>query len=129
MTDIALAVILHPTDDSVLIARRMPDAHLPDVWEFPGGKCEPGESTRDAAVREALEEVGVAVTPIEEWPAITHVYTDRIVTLHPWLCRAASANAQALGSQEVRWVNRDALEDYEFPPANRPLLDRIRDRS
>ncbi len=123
--DIAIAIILHPTDDSILIALRKSDVHLPDMWEFPGGKCEPGEAPRDAVVRESLEEVGLIVEPVEEWPTITHDYADRTVTLHPFLCRASSSDAKPLGNSQVKWVLRSELGGYAFPPANASLLMRL----
>jgi len=123
--DIAIAIILHPTDDSVLIAQRKPDVHLPNLWEFPGGKCIPGEPPQAAAVRESFEEVGLTVSPIEEWPTITHSYPDRTITLHPFLCRASSDAAEPLDNRQVIWVRRSKLNEYEFPAANRSLIDRL----
>ena len=122
---IAIAIIVHPTSDSILIALRHSDVHLPDLWEFPGGKCEPGETPRGAVVREALEEVGLTVTPIHEWDVITYEYPERTVRLHPFVCTTDSADAKALGSQRVAWVDRGALIDYEFPEANFPIIHRL----
>lgn len=123
---IALAIILHPTDGTVLIAKRKVDAHLPDVWEFPGGKCLPGEDPALCAVREAQEETGLAVTVLEAWPSVSHAYSDRAVTLHPFLCLADSGDARPLGSRAVAWVAPSALGRYPFPDANGPLLERLR---
>lgn len=122
---IALAIILHPTDGTVLIARRKADAHLPDVWEFPGGKCLPGEDPAACAVREAREETGLAVTVLEAWPALGHAYPDRAVTLYPFLCRAAGSEARALDSRAVAWAVPSELRRYPFPEANGPLLERL----
>ena len=123
--DIAIAIIVHPREDSVLIALRKSDAHLPDVWEFPGGKCEPNESARDAVVRECLEEVGLNVTPVQEWDVITYEYPEKTVRLHPFVCTTDSVDAQPLGSQRVEWVERGWLIDYEFPDANFPIIHRL----
>jgi mutator protein MutT len=125
---IALALILHPTDGTMLIAQRSEGAHLAGLWEFPGGKCLPGEAPQECAVREAREETGLAVTALEAWPTITHAYPDRTVTLHPFLCRAPSGDARPLGSRRVAWVAPDDLDQYPFPPANGPLLERLRGR-
>lgn len=122
---IALAIILHPTDGTVLIARRKADAHLPDVWEFPGGKCRPGESPADCAVREAREETGLAVTVLEAWPSVSHAYPDRAVMLYPFLCQASSGEARPLESRAVAWAAPSELGRYPFPAANGPLLERL----
>jgi len=124
--DIALAVIRHPRTDAVLIARRKDDAHLGGLWEFPGGKCLAGEAPADCAVRETLEETGLAVFILEAWPIIPYAYPERLVTLHPFLCRARAAEALPLASREVRWALPSALGEYAFPPANAPLLARLR---
>ena len=124
--EIALAIILHPNKAAVLISQRRPDAHLPNLWEFPGGKCLLGETAPNCAVREAREETGLDITILEAWPAIFHIYPERVVTLYPFLCRAASANAEARASQAVAWVQPEELDAYDFPEANAPLLRRLK---
>lgn len=128
---IALALILHPSDGSVLdgtvlIAQRSANVHLADLWEFPGGKCLPEETPEECAVREAREETGLEVAVIEFWQAITYTYPDRTVTLHPFLCRAVSGEAKPLGSRKIYWVSLDELDQYPFPEANKGLLERLR---
>ena len=123
---IALALILHPTEGTVLIAQRKPNTHLADLWEFPGGKCLAGEMTEGCAVREAREETGLEVAVLEAWPPITHVYPERTVTLHPFLCRAVSGEARPLGSRRIVWAKPTELGNYPFPEANGPLLERLR---
>ena len=123
---IALALILHPADGTVLISQRLPDAHLANLWEFPGGKCRPDEIPADCAVREAREETGLDVAVLETWPTITHAYPDRTVTLHPFLCQAATSDAKPLGSRQIAWVSPRDLADYPFPEANSPILERLR---
>lgn len=126
--DIALAIILHPTEARVLLARRLQTAHLGGFWEFPGGKIEAGETPAEAAIREAREEVGLAVRLLSAWPPITHAYPDRTVTLHPFLCRAETDSAQTNASQQIVWASLDSLGDYDFPPANAPILARLEKR-
>lgn len=123
--DIGLALVLHPHADAILIARRNNDAHMGGLWEFPGGKCLPGEAPAACAVRECREETGLVAAVLEAWPAIIHVYPDRTVTLHPFLCRAQREDALPLAGQQVRWVPCGALGEYAFPPANAPLLARL----
>ena len=123
---IALALILHPTDATVLIAQRKGDTHLADLWEFPGGKCLPDETPEKCAVREVREETGLEVSGLEAWPVITHTYPERTVTLHPFLCRALTSDAYALGSRRIVWASVSELDQYPFPEANAPLLERLR---
>ena len=125
---IALALILHPANGTVLIARRKGDAHLPDVWEFPGGKCDPGETPEQCAIREAREETGLEVVILEAWLPLTHIYPDRTVMLHPFLCRAGSGDARPLGSRQVAWVKPVDLDGYPFPEANKALIERLGQR-
>lgn len=124
--DIGLAIIRHPRTEAILIARRKDGAHMGGLWEFPGGKCLPGEAPAACAVRETLEETSLAVTVLEAWPVISHAYPDRTVRLHPFLCRAQTEDAVPLAGREVRWVLPSALYAYAFPPANAPLLARLR---
>lgn len=108
-----------------MIARRKPDAHLPNLWEFPGGKRLPGETLEQCVRRETLEEVGLTIQILEAWPPISHVYPERVVTLYPFLCRADTADARPFGCQEVAWVSPADLTAYSFPPANAPLISRL----
>jgi len=124
--DIALAIVRHPRTDALLIARRNDDAHMGGLWEFPGGKCLAGEPPARCAVREMREETGLDVEIVEAWPAFSYAYPERTVTLHPFLCRARAADALPLASREVRWALPSALDSYSFPPANAPLLARLR---
>ncbi len=124
---IALALILHPSENRLLIAQRKDGVHQGNLWEFPGGKCLPGETPAGCAVRETFEETGLEVTVLEAWPEITHAYPDRTVTLHPFLCRASSAAAQPRESKNVAWITPEELSNYPFPSANAPLLKRLRD--
>ena len=122
---IALAIILHPTGGTVLIAQRKAEAHLGNLWEFPGGKCWEGETPENCAVRETREETGLDVTILEAWPPITHAYPERTVILYPFLCQAESAEAQPRESRQAAWVSAEELSHYPFPEANGPLLDRL----
>lgn len=124
--DIALAIVRHPSTNAILLARRPDAAHQGGLWEFPGGKCQPGEAPADCAVRETLEETGLNVSVLEAWPVVPHVYPDRTVVLHPFFCRAFAADALPLASVDVRWVVPSDMGQYAFPPANAPLLARLR---
>ena len=124
---IALALILHPNNGTLLIAQRKDGVHQENLWEFPGGKCLPGEAPADCAVRETLEETGLEVVVLEAWPVLTYSYPDRTVTLHPFLCRAVGGEAQPIESKRVAWVTPAELQNYPFPAANRSLIKRLQE--
>lgn len=108
-----------------LIARRKAGTHLGGLWEFPGGKRERGESLEDCLRRELREELGVDVTPPLHVRVIRHDYQEKTVELHFFRCTISRGEASALDCEEVRWVTPSELSDYEFPPADRPLLEAL----
>ena len=123
MVDVAIGLLYH--EGRVLISRRLKEAHLGGLWEFPGGKCERGESSARCVIRELREELGVDVRPIHPFRSIEFTSATRNVRLHPWLCELTSGSPQALASLELRWVMPIDLSSYEFPPANSPLIEEL----
>lgn len=119
--NIAIAIIRHPTEDRILIAKREGAIHLSGLWEFPGGKLEVGETATDAVVRECREEVHIDVLHVEPLPLITYDYPDRTVTLHPYICRIGADQLQFVPDRAT-WAPRNDLPAYEFPAANEPIL-------
>lgn len=103
------------------VTRRLKGAHLEGLWEFPGGKIEPGESLADGLRRELHEELGTAVEVGEEVFTVTHHYPDRSVELHFLACTFLNAPVPRLG-QEMRWVPREDLRSLAFPPADEELI-------
>ncbi len=120
-----IAIALIWQDGKLLIARRPPQTHLANFWEFPGGKCEEGETLEACLVREVCEELGVEVKVTSAREAIEYVYPERKVILHPFDCVPMTGEPQALGCQEWRWVEPESLRQYEFPPANAPLIESV----
>ena len=112
-------------DGLILICKRHKRDSFGGFWEFPGGKCEVGE-TPDACVRrELLEEVALHVTPTTALEPISHTYSTVRVTLYPYLCRYESGQAVALSASELQWVEPARLRDFRFPPANAGLLEML----
>jgi len=129
-------VVTHPPIDVVagvirregqlLITQRMPDDTLAGYWEFPGGKVDPGEELKAALHRELLEEIGVETEIGEEIHRIVHPYPDRDVRLYFFDVHIISGEPQKLEVADLRWVNVEQLMDYQFPEADRPLLNQLR---
>lgn len=111
-----------------LVTRRPRGVHLEGYWEFPGGKCEPGESHASCLRREIVEELGVEVTIGRGLFEIAHDYPDRTVELHFFECELSGDPVPLIG-QEVRWVEREDLGRLEFPPADAELIAMLQGRA
>src|SRR5205814_7666844 len=114
MITVVVAAAVIERDDRFLLTRRQRCVHLEGYWEFPGGKCEPGESHAACLMREIREELAVEATVGNELLATTHAYADRLVELHFFRCRVSGTPAPQLG-QEMRWVAREELAQLAFP--------------
>lgn len=126
---LVVACALVDTDGRVLIAQRPPGKQLAGLWEFPGGKLEPGETPEQALVRELREELGIEVTQACLAPFVftTHAYESFHLLMPLWLCRRWSGVVQAREHSAVAWVKPAKLADYPMPPADEPLVAYLRD--
>lgn len=124
MTTIVVSAAVIERDGAFLLTRRITGTHLAGAWEFPGGKCEPGESLTECLVREIDEELAVTCQVGEEIFAVTHPYDDRVVELHFFAC-AIDGEPVAQLEQEMAWVPRGRLRELEFPPADEALIVRL----
>ena len=130
MKQVHVAVAVAVVNEDILIARRPDDKHQGGLWEFPGGKVEPGETTAEALVRELDEEVALPVatehmSPLMEIP---FNYPDKSVLLEVLWVDVPMNNAllaHGAEGQEVRWVHYSKLADFLFPEANGPILDAV----
>jgi len=113
-------------DGKLLITQRHADAHLGGMWEFPGGKREPGESFEQCLCRELREELGCDVEVLELVESITHAYAEKTVHLQFHRCRWLACEPQAIDCAGVRWVSRDELGQFNFPAADAKLLEQLR---
>jgi len=112
----------------VLLTQRKKGSHLAGAWEFPGGKVEAGEDPRDALVRELKEEIGIDVTVSDPVEVTFHAYPEKSVLLLFFAVtrREGSPDPQALDVAAVKWAAGDALDDALFPPADVPILAKVR---
>jgi 8-oxo-dGTP diphosphatase len=109
----------------ILIDRRLPKGTMGGLWEFPGGKIEPGETVEECIQREILEELGIEIAVGEHLVTIDHTYTHLRVSLNVHHCRHLGGIPQPLECDEVRWVDLDELELFTFPEANTQIIDII----
>ena len=125
MTDvIVVCAAIIEGDGRVLITRRQAGVHLEGYWEFPGGKCEPGETLAVCLARELQEELGVGADVGEEVLTTRHAYPERVVELHFLRCRVIGEPLPHVG-QELRWVALDELPRLAFPPADTELIQML----
>jgi mutator protein MutT len=110
--------------DCYLVTRRQRGVHLEGFWEFPGGKCDAGESLAACLARELREELDADARIGDEIHVVTHRYDDRAVELHFIECALTRDPRPQLG-QEMRWVPRDELRSLQFPPADAELIQML----
>ena len=123
------AVALIDPDGRVLLARRPPGKAMAGLWEFPGGKVEPGETPEAALIRELHEELG-----IDTWASClapltfaSHAYEDFHLLMPLFACRKWQGIVTPREGQELAWVRPAGLKDYPMPAADLPLIPILRD--
>jgi A/G-specific adenine glycosylase len=122
--DIAVGVVFNDAGE-ILIQRRPEDAMLGGLWEFPGGKREPGESLEGACRRELREELQIEVAVERLICRISHAYSHFKITLYAYRCRLLSGIPITPEGTPLRWVTLDDLSGYAFPRANRRLIETL----
>jgi mutator protein MutT len=123
---IGIAVVLSHDATGCLVGIRPCEAPLGGMLEFPGGKCLQHESPREAALRECLEETGIAVEPLRQLEQRTVDYDHGRVELHFWLCQPRQAEPPPPASP-FAWSPLDELEAARFPQANALVIERLVD--
>ncbi len=120
---VVVAVITQ--QQNVLVSLRPTDVHMGGLWEFPGGKCEVGESARDALNRELQEELAIMVLQCRPMMQIRHEYPDKTVLLDIWEVTDFQGEPRGNEGQRVEWHNIATLNPVDFPQANRAIIRRL----
>lgn len=124
---LVVAALVSRADGAVLITRRRPDQTLPNFWEFPGGKVEPGEAPPAALARELHEELGVRATVGRIWDVMHHAYPEYEVVMLVYACTLEPGQEpRPVEVQDLAWVPPERLGSYEILPADEPLVDRLK---
>ena len=118
---IGVAVIVNDRKE-ILIDQRLPTGVMANLWEFPGGKIETGETPQSCIKREIAEELGVEIEIDRHLIDITHSYPEFKVTLSVYICHLVSGTPQPIECAQVCWVKAGDLSNYEFPSANQTII-------
>lgn len=121
---LVVAVALVDGDGRVLVAERPPGKQLAGLWEFPGGKLEPGERPEETLIRELAEELGIRVEEACLAPLTfaSYPYEDFHLLMPLYVCRRWEGTPRSLEGQALRWVRPRDLRDLAMPPADAPLI-------
>ncbi len=123
---VAACALIDP-DGRILIAQRPQGKSMAGLWEFPGGKIEPGERPEQSLIRELKEELGIAVK--EECLApltfASHLYSDFHLLMPLYVCRRWEGIVTAQEQQKLKWVRPAELKNYPMPPADEPLISHL----
>jgi 8-oxo-dGTP diphosphatase len=133
MTDIKLTLVvacaLVDADNRVMIAQRPEGKALAGLWEFPGGKIEPGERPEQALIRELYEEIGITVSAACLAPLTfaSHAYESFHLLMPLYICRRWEGEVIAREGQALTWVRANRLRDYPMPAGDIPLIPHLID--
>ena len=124
MTQVVAALIW--SGDKFMICQRPAHKARGLLWEFVGGKVEPGETREQALVRECREELGVTVAPLGVFCQVRHRYPDLEVELTLFHARIAQGTPQKLEHNDIRWITVEELDQYPFCPADEEILKALK---
>lgn len=113
----------------VLIARRRPEGVLGGLWEFPGGKVEPGETVKDCIKREIWEELGIVIEVGRHLISVDHIYIHLHVTLVVHHCIHLTGIPKPIECDELCWVTLAEIDQFAFPKANEKIIKALKQRA
>ncbi len=124
MTEVVAALIWE--GDRFMACQRPAHKARGLLWEFVGGKVEPGESREEALIRECREELDVTISVDDVFMDVVHQYPDLTVHLTVFHAKIVSGTPKLLEHHAIRWITTDEIDDYLFCPADKDVLDRIK---
>lgn len=114
--------VIRNQQNLILIDRRLQQGTMGGLWEFPGGKIESNETVQECIAREVCEELGIEIAVETLLMVIEHSYPQYYITLFVYNCRYIKGEPQPIECDEIRWVNPDELNQYQFPAANAAIV-------
>lgn len=126
MTEVAAALIWN--NDKFMICRRPAHKSNALLWEFVGGKLEPGETKQEALIRECKEELNITVDVGEEFFDVVHQYPDILVHLTLFNATIAEGTPELLEHCDLKWITPKEIPDYTFCPADKDILEKITEK-
>lgn len=124
---VRVAAALIKRKELYLITRRKKGVHLEGLWEFPGGKCEIGETFETCLQRELMEELDIVITQPRFFMNHHHEYPEKTVELYFFSCSIYRGTPKPIGCAEFRWVRIEEFCHFAFPPADVAVLSRLRE--
>ena len=121
-----VAALVQDEKGHYLITQRRKGSHLAGLWEFPGGKREADESLEEALRRELAEELSARFAVGQRVETVRWEYPERTIVIHFYRCRLESGTIEPREDQAMAWVAPDRLSDFDFPPADRDVIARLR---
>jgi len=123
--DVVAGIIYNEDRTEILLALRPSTKHQGDLWEFPGGKIETGESPQTALIRELKEEIGITPKHIDPYVKLNYDYPDKKVCLDFWQVTQFVGVPVGVESQKIEWVPITQLREYRFPAANDVIVQKL----
>ena len=124
MTEVVAALIRDT--DRVLICQRPAHKARGMLWEFVGGKVEPGESREEALIRECREELAITISVGDIFTEVTHTYPDLTIHLTAFNAEITAGVPRKLEHNDLRWITADELDRYAFCPADQSIVEKLR---
>ncbi len=122
---VAVGILIN-ADKKILVALRHQWQSQGDLWEFPGGKFEPGEKPFHALVREMQEELGITVTMAKPWLRYQYAYPDKLIELNIWRIYHYHGQPHGAENQEIHWVDAEQLNSLPFVEGNYHLVNAVK---
>jgi len=123
---LVVAAALIDADNRILIAQRPQGKQLAGLWEFPGGKVEPGETEEEGVQRELLEELNLQVRDLSHYITIEHSYPDFHLLMHCYLCHCDNPKLELTEHIAFKWLAKDELGKLDWAQADWPIVEKLK---